>query len=406
MSEKQSSFRLWWQKPRKYGVAWEERRVSFLELFYDLVYVVIVAELGHTLAGHLDWQGFGEFVFLFFLVWIGWFNGTLYHDLHGNDDLRTRMTTFAQMVTIAAMAVFAHNALDDKGYQGFALSYAAFILILTILWWRAGVHDPEHRVVSQPYSLMYLGIATLFAVSALFPVEIAVLLWYVSIGLNLLIPILFRGGLQKIHEASGLEEMASETLVERFGLFTILVLAEIFVGVVAGMSDISLTFEIGIIAFFGLTFAFSIWWIYFGSIAEHLPVSDQIRSQIWMYLHFPLSFSITAVGASILYIIEHSVDPIAEEVWWILTTVLATILVSVVLLSFMVKIPEEFMRAYQIVRFVILFVLVLLIALQFVSLPTLGRLGAMAAVMVIPIVMMVYLWVQMLVRMADTPAST
>lgn len=55
------------------------------------------------------------------------------------------------MLTVAALAVFAHNAMGD-GSVGFALSYAAFHLILTWLWWRTGVYDLNHRLLSQPYS--------------------------------------------------------------------------------------------------------------------------------------------------------------------------------------------------------------------------------------------------------------
>ncbi len=138
------NFRLWWQPPRNVSDRPPHRRVSFLELFYDLVYVVLIAELTHALSEHVDLAGIGNFAFLFVAVWWAWFNGITYHDLHGNDDIRTRVFTFLQMFTVVAMAAFAHNALGD-GAVGFALSYAAFQLILTYLWWRTAVHDPNHR---------------------------------------------------------------------------------------------------------------------------------------------------------------------------------------------------------------------------------------------------------------------
>ena len=42
-----------WQPPRAHGDVIEDRTVSFLELFYDLIYVVVIARAAHTLAGHL-----------------------------------------------------------------------------------------------------------------------------------------------------------------------------------------------------------------------------------------------------------------------------------------------------------------------------------------------------------------
>lgn len=70
-------FRRWWQPPRLAEDQPEERRVTFLELFYDLVYVVIIAELSHTLAGDISLTGIGIFVFLFIIVWWAWFNGAI-----------------------------------------------------------------------------------------------------------------------------------------------------------------------------------------------------------------------------------------------------------------------------------------------------------------------------------------
>jgi low temperature requirement protein LtrA len=110
-----------------------ERHVTFLELFYDLVYVVLIVQLAHSLSQHIDPSSIGRYLALFFVVWWAWLNGTLYHDIHGNNDIRTRVFTFMQMFTVAAMAVFAHNAIGE-GSKGFALSYAAFQLILTFLW--------------------------------------------------------------------------------------------------------------------------------------------------------------------------------------------------------------------------------------------------------------------------------
>ena len=86
MSGLKSSFRVWWQVPRKASDRQDERAVTFLELFYDLVYVVIIAELAHALAAHPDPKGIAAFGFLFVIVWWAWINGAIYHDLHGNND--------------------------------------------------------------------------------------------------------------------------------------------------------------------------------------------------------------------------------------------------------------------------------------------------------------------------------
>ncbi len=57
------SLRTWWQPPRSLRDREAERQVKFLELFYDLVYVVLIAELGHALAGHTDLAGLASYAF-------------------------------------------------------------------------------------------------------------------------------------------------------------------------------------------------------------------------------------------------------------------------------------------------------------------------------------------------------
>lgn len=127
--------------------------------------------------------------FLFIIVWWAWFNGAMYHDLHGNNDIRTRVFTFLQMLTVAAMAVFAHNAMGD-GSAGFALSYAAFHLILTWLWWRTGVYDQNHRPLSRPYSSTFLITSLLFIISMITPIPWRFVLWVLALLVDLALLIL------------------------------------------------------------------------------------------------------------------------------------------------------------------------------------------------------------------------
>lgn len=63
------NFRKWWQILRPIGDRPPQRSVTFLELFYDLVNVVVIAQVSHTLAGQIDLAGFLTYIFLFITVW-------------------------------------------------------------------------------------------------------------------------------------------------------------------------------------------------------------------------------------------------------------------------------------------------------------------------------------------------
>ncbi len=107
---------------------------SFLELFYDLVFVVLIAQVAHTLAGNVTWSGFRDFAIVFALVWIAWLNGSLYHELHGREDGRNRTSIFVQMGLLVLLAVYAAHAADrpDDG-RGYLIVYAVLLTFIALL---------------------------------------------------------------------------------------------------------------------------------------------------------------------------------------------------------------------------------------------------------------------------------
>src|SRR5687768_1331752 len=89
----QHKVNIWWGPPRKFDPRIAERKISWLELFYDLVYVIAIARITHHLAEHPSWHGLADYAYLFIMIFWGWINGSLYHDLHGSPGIRTRFMT-------------------------------------------------------------------------------------------------------------------------------------------------------------------------------------------------------------------------------------------------------------------------------------------------------------------------
>jgi low temperature requirement protein LtrA len=350
MKSLRRSFRNWWRAPRRVSDREIDRRVTFLELFYDLVYVVLIAELAHALSENIDLLGIGSFVFLFIIVWWAWINGTTYHDLHGHNDIRTRVLTFVQMLCVAAMAVFAHNALGEESV-GFALSFAAMQLTLTFLWWRTGVHDPLHRPLSRPYSLTCLITALLFVFSVFVPTPWRFYMWGLSLLLSLLLPLYILTLGRKDPEIQAEIDRSSSTspaAVERFGLFTIIVLGEVIVGVVLGVAGHhQLSWLVGGTAGLGMLIAIGIWWVYFDFVSHRKPLSGKITTYGWMYLHLPMTISIATVGAAVLNAVEHSGELLPSEVRWLLVGALAVALTSIALLMRTIQVPKKYVQAYK-----------------------------------------------------------
>src|ERR1700757_2492129 len=101
-------FKDWfWLPPRPHGETIVDRRVSPLELLYDLVYAAVIAQAATHLAAHLSAGGLFEFADVFSLTWIAWANGSLYLELHGRLNGRTRTYFFVQIGILAILAVYA-----------------------------------------------------------------------------------------------------------------------------------------------------------------------------------------------------------------------------------------------------------------------------------------------------------
>src|SRR5438094_9039743 len=96
--------------PRPHGAVLKDRTVSNLELFYDLAYVAVIAQASRHLAEHVSLEGFVGFDVVFAMLWFAWFNGSLYVELHGREDGRTRLLD--------------NRGRDDRGVPGGILASA------------------------------------------------------------------------------------------------------------------------------------------------------------------------------------------------------------------------------------------------------------------------------------------
>jgi low temperature requirement protein LtrA len=153
-----------WRPPRPHGDPIAGRTVSFLELFYDLVYVAVVSQAAHHLADHISLDAVAEFAVVFALIWIGWLNGTLYLELHGREDGRTRTVVFVQMGILVVLAVFTADAASSSG-RGFAIAYAIFQALLALLWWEVHLEDrQDHPEFLTPTRRYVIGVGVSAAV--------------------------------------------------------------------------------------------------------------------------------------------------------------------------------------------------------------------------------------------------
>ncbi|MDE0288877.1 MAG: low temperature requirement protein A [bacterium] len=292
-----------WLPPRAHGDVVVGRTVSFLELFYDLVYVVVIARAAHALAGDITWRSVGEFLVIFGLIWMAWVNGTLYHELHGREDVRTRVFVFIQMLLLAMLAVFVDEAAGGSGRQ-FAIVYVLHQAVLWWLWFSVRLQDTEEFMdVTRRYLTGMMVSIGLMVISGFVPADVRVALWVFLV-------LLWFGSGVRLSSSEALEAgiRATESMVERFGLFVIIVLGEVVVGVVDGLSEVEHNSRSIATGMIGLCVGFAYWWTYFDYVGRRLPKDSGPTRTRWMFLHFPVTSSIAAAGAAMVSLVDHAGD--------------------------------------------------------------------------------------------------
>ncbi|WP_293341686.1 low temperature requirement protein A [Microcoleus sp. CAWBG58] len=329
--------RIWWQKPQ---IRTDEeqhlhRKVSWLELFFDLVFVVVIAELSHNLAIDVSWAGAGKYTLLFLPAWWVWIGATYYNERFETEGIENRLFTFLLILSVAGLAVFSHHGLGETSV-GFALSYVFARSILTVLWWRAGYHQPSFRPTAKRFVMGSSISIALFILSVFVPPPTRFILWVIGLFIDINTPIL------TVKHQAKLPQFSSSRLPERYGLFMIIVLGEAVITVVQGLAAKEhFNFADAITGILGMTLTFGIWWIYFDFVARRPPKPATGWVFAWGYLHMPLVMSVTATAAGINNMIASKATVLPLNVQCLICGSLAISLAVIALLETTLRRDED-----------------------------------------------------------------
>lgn len=273
----------------------EERKVTWLELFYDLVYVAMLIQLGNALSDDVSLLGFLKFVAIFIPIWWSWTGFTFYVNRFIVDDIWHRLLVFTQIFFVTVLAISVGEAFGALASQ-FALAYVGIRVVLIILYYRAGRHVEQARPLANRYAVLFGIAAAVWFVSAFVPAPINYILWGIAMLIDISTPLW-----PKSREVNTALPPDVEHMTERYGLFTIIVLGESFVKVITDASGSTINTSAFIFSIFGLTVTYSLWWVYFDDIAgaEIKPISNvPYAIYLWLYSHLPVAIGLTAFGVA------------------------------------------------------------------------------------------------------------
>ncbi|WP_246252127.1 low temperature requirement protein A [Allomesorhizobium camelthorni] len=279
------------------------RQASFLELFFDLCFVIAVAQaassLHHALAEEHFAAGILSYLTVFFAIWWAWMNFTWFASSYDNDDVPYRVAAMVQIVGALILAAGVPRAFEIHQFDVVFLGYAVMRVGLVALWLRAAMGDTARRITALRYaggiSAAMIGWAVM-----LFSGEWPLWGWWLMAAVEMTVPIWAeRGGNTPWHP---------HHIAERYGLFTIIVLGESVLAttlaVQSALGDQGASPALLRIIGGGLLIVFSLWWLYFAKPAQRFLTSNRLAF-LWGYGHYFIFASVAAVGAGLAVNVDH-----------------------------------------------------------------------------------------------------
>ena len=279
-----------------------DRRVTWIELFFDLVFVAAVAQVSSPLAHDFSFDGLGRYAFLLFVIWWAWSGHAVYATRFDADDTLQRALTLLQMIGVIFMAANAEQGLDSDSSAGFAAAYAITRLILVIQYMRAAT-IARARMLTSIYTRGFGTAACIWLVSAFVEPPLRYVLWTAALIVEV------STATRASRHVATLPPHATH-LPERFGLFTMILLGESIIAIMKGIQaqpDWSPT-AAGV-AFGGIGFTFLVWWMYFeyagaASDRQVRTARDRRAYEIWTYAHVPLYLGMVLSAVGVEHLIK------------------------------------------------------------------------------------------------------
>jgi low temperature requirement protein LtrA len=299
--------------PRRRLHAPEAQAVTFVELFFDLVFVFAVTQVTSLTASDLTVNGIARSLLLFWLIWWAWtqFTWTL-------NPADTNHDTVRIVTLVATGAAFLMAASTTRAFGDDVLWFAVPYLVVRILGLALQVRidlerdGARHRTVLLWVAMSLVGLA-LVLVGALVDPPARNVIWVLAIVADLA---------AAARASRGTWDLTPAHFSERHGLFVIIALGESLIVAAAAVSSEPRTGHLVVDTVAALAVAGLLWWTYFGWLKEALEHGLEaagrrigaVASTAFSIGHFPVVFGIICFSVALEEIVHHPGQVPAGEV--------------------------------------------------------------------------------------------
>ena len=282
------------------------RVASPLELFFDLCFVVAVAQAGvglvHAVAGGHAGSGIASYAMQFFAIWWAWMNFTWFASAYDNDDALYRVVTLVQIAGVLVLAAGVSRAFEKHDYCVVLIGYVIMRVAMASQWLRAARSaEGAERTMAVRYAIGVLLCQVGWLGLVVLPGPARPWVFLVMAVVEMCVPL--------YEEKDFTTSWHPHHISERYGLFTIIVIGETIAAATAavksGVNEHDALGELLPIAAGGLLIVFAAWWIYFV-----VPIHGRRRENgqvfLWGYAHYLLFGSAPAIVAGLEVAVEQA----------------------------------------------------------------------------------------------------
>ena len=281
------------------------RRATWLELFFDLIFVVALSDAGEILSethdGHIAPGQFLHFVLVFLPLWWIWAGHTIYANRFDTDSRQHRLSTLLIMFLMIVISAQILGARDRVDYAWAMACYCGARLIIAAMYFVSKrKHHDRGGFATQVGTVFSIGAAISLSAILLEP-PWSYVVFYAGIVFDMAALLLLNQRLNAVPPHT-------PHLVERVGLLTIIMLGEAVLSISAGLADITWNRSNVIAAVSGFTMVSAIWWIYYDSFPL-LERRSLTTGHSILYSHFFLFVGLAMLASVIRHAILDDLHP-------------------------------------------------------------------------------------------------
>jgi low temperature requirement protein LtrA len=279
-------------------------KVRFLELFFDLVFVLAFTQCTALMVEHPTWEGIVQGLFVLAVLWWSWGAYAWLTSVIDPEEGAVRIVMFGAMAGVLIVALAVPGTFGDLGLT-FAIAYGVVRYSQLALFVLASQEDADLR-----YSVITLAVSSTVGIGLLAGASFLdggprLAVWALAILIDFGGPAIF-----------GVEgwKLVPAHFAERHGLIIILALGESIVVLGVG-AQIGLTAGVIVAAILGVALASALWWAYFDVVAivteqritRATPGREQnsLARDSYSYLHLPMVAGIVLVAVGLENTLAH-----------------------------------------------------------------------------------------------------